>query len=96
MIEAMDRLRDLGVTRIYPLPQVVVCGAQSSGKSSVLAAITEIPFPRNMEMCTRYVTKVTLAYSQSESVEITIEPGRNRSSEDKRRLKFFKEVVSRS
>ncbi|KAF5012822.1 hypothetical protein FDECE_1111 [Fusarium decemcellulare] len=94
MIETIDYLRTLGVERINPLPQVVVCGAQSSGKSSVLEAITEIPFPRSRQMCTRYVTKVTLAYSQTDSVNVTIEPGKSRGRSDKQRLKSFWRTIS--
>ncbi|KAF5639238.1 dynamin family [Fusarium sp. NRRL 52700] len=93
MIEIIDRLRDLGVERHNPLPQVVVCGAQSAGKSSVLEAITEIPFPRSIQMCTRYVTMVTLAYNQFESTTITILPGSSRNADDKARLRSFKEVI---
>ncbi|KAF4452852.1 P-loop containing nucleoside triphosphate hydrolase [Fusarium albosuccineum] len=94
MIETIDKLRELGVQRINPLPQVVVCGAQSSGKSSVLEAITEIPFPRSRQMCTRYVTRVTLAYNFTESVSVTIEPGGSRVGPEKKRLKKFARTES--
>lgn len=45
-MDLVDRLRRAGLSSILQLPQIVVCGDQSSGKSSVLEAITEIPFPR--------------------------------------------------
>jgi GTPase SAR1 family protein len=57
------------------LPQIIVCGIQSSGKSSVLEAITEIPFPRKGETCTRFITKVTLKPHETESVTVSIQPG---------------------
>ena len=50
-----------------------MCGSQSSGKSSVLEAITEIPFPRSENTCTRFVTKVTLRPHPRELVEVKIE-----------------------
>lgn len=46
ILDMVDRLRTCGLGSILPLPQLVVCGNQSSGKSSVLEAITEVPFPR--------------------------------------------------
>jgi serine/threonine protein kinase len=39
------------------LPQIVACGDQSSGKSSVLDAITGLTFPKNLVTCTRFATE---------------------------------------
>jgi Dynamin family len=52
IMDLADRLRRAGLSSILKLPQLVVCGDQSSGKSSVLEAITEIPFPRKDNLCT--------------------------------------------
>ncbi|KAI8159533.1 P-loop containing nucleoside triphosphate hydrolase [Colletotrichum sp. SAR 10_70] len=68
----MDLIRDLNIKRLDKVPQLVVCGAQSSGKSSVLGAIAGIPFPSGEKMCTRYVTKVTLDYSPEASLLDTL------------------------
>jgi Dynamin family len=38
----------------------VVVGEQSAGKSSVLQAVTEIPFLVNDNMCTRFATQIVL------------------------------------
>lgn len=75
ILDLIDQLRDLRGEEIQgELPQVIVCGAQSSGKSSVLRAITGIPFPKAEGTCTRFVTRVTLAHSKSHSVEVRISP----------------------
>lgn len=58
VMDIVDKLRRTGLNGIVELPQLVVCGDQSSGKSSVLEAITEIPFPRKENLCTRFATEV--------------------------------------
>jgi hypothetical protein len=45
ILDLVDSLRRSNLDGVLSLPQLVVCGDQSSGKSSVLEAITEIPFP---------------------------------------------------
>lgn len=56
VLGVVDRLRVSGLGSILQLPQIVVCGDQSSGKSSVLEAITEVPFPRKENLCIRFAT----------------------------------------
>jgi len=57
ILEIMDKLRVFDVKHEFSLPQLVVCGEQSAGKSSVLEAISGIPFPRKGSQCTRFVTQ---------------------------------------
>jgi GTP1/Obg family GTP-binding protein len=59
VMDIVDRLRRTGLNGIVELPQLIVCGDQSSGKSSILEAITEIPFPRKENLCTRFATEVS-------------------------------------
>jgi GTPase SAR1 family protein len=40
--------------------KVVVVGDTSTGKSSVLQALTRLPFPVASELCTRFVTETTI------------------------------------
>ncbi|KAF9923319.1 hypothetical protein FBU30_006616 [Linnemannia zychae] len=41
-------------------PQLAIVGDQSCGKSSVLEAMTQLPFPRSEGMCTRFAIQVNL------------------------------------
>jgi GTPase SAR1 family protein len=56
-----------------------VVGDQSSGKSSLLESLTKIPFPRDLELCTRYATQITSRRDSEPSVDIAIIPGPNAS-----------------
>jgi hypothetical protein len=83
LLNTLTELQALNIESNFDLPQIIVCGSQSSGKSSVLEAITEIPFPRSENTCTRFVTKVTLRPHRKELVEVKIEqadPARSRNS----------------
>jgi GTP1/Obg family GTP-binding protein len=57
LFDIVDKLRELDVNHELSLPQLVVCGSQSTGKSSVLEAISGIPFPSGEMTCTRFVTE---------------------------------------
>jgi ABC-type uncharacterized transport system fused permease/ATPase subunit len=45
LLDAIDQLRNENVDASIGFPQIVVCGDQSSGKSSLLEAIAQVPFP---------------------------------------------------
>ncbi|CAA7263847.1 unnamed protein product [Cyclocybe aegerita] len=54
LMELYRSLRSLGITTFLPdLPRVVVIGAQSSGKSSLVEAVSGIKVPRDAGTCTR-------------------------------------------
>jgi len=46
MIDLIDKLRWMGVDKDVSLPSIVVVGDQSSGKSSVLEALSGVQLPR--------------------------------------------------
>jgi GTP1/Obg family GTP-binding protein len=52
LLDVVDSLRACGLSELVDLPQLIVCGDQSSGKSSVLEAISGIPFPKQDVLCT--------------------------------------------
>ena len=57
LIDLIDTLRSHGVQQDLPLPQIAVMGDQSAGKSSVLEAISGVPFPRGTGLVTRCATQ---------------------------------------
>uniref|UniRef100_G1TLY6 Interferon-induced GTP-binding protein Mx2 n=1 Tax=Oryctolagus cuniculus TaxID=9986 RepID=G1TLY6_RABIT len=52
-IDLIDSLRALGVEQDLALPAIAVIGDQSSGKSSVLEALSGVPLPRGNGIITR-------------------------------------------
>ncbi|KAI5286329.1 hypothetical protein KEM54_006878, partial [Ascosphaera aggregata] len=75
LLKKFDQLRERNIAQHVALPQIVVVGDQSSGKSSVLESLTKIPFPRDVELCTRYATQITSRRDSEEYVDISIIPG---------------------
>ena len=59
-LDLVDKLKVLGIDRYFPIPQIAVMGDQSSGKSSVLEAISGVPFPRGIGLVTRLATCIKM------------------------------------
>ena len=89
LLDIIDKLRSQGISKFIDLPQIIVCGDQSSGKSSVLEAISHRSFPTKDNQCTRFATELILRRSASDSVKVYIIPGLDRSKEEKERLRDF-------
>lgn len=77
VLDIVDKLRRSGLNGTIELPQLVVCGDQSSGKSSVLEAITEIPFPRDEGLCTRFPTEIVMRRAPASTISIKIIPDKD-------------------
>jgi GTPase SAR1 family protein len=73
LLDKIDKLRELNV-RDLDLPQLVVVGDQSSGKSSVLESLTGFAFPQGAGLCTRYATQISCRRTLEISVTISIIP----------------------
>ena len=94
VLDTVAEIRKCGLDTILDLPQLVVCGDQSAGKSSVLEALTEIPFPRSDELCTRFATEIILRRSSIESITIKIIPDDTRNESEKKSIGAFKESIT--
>ncbi|XP_008105697.3 interferon-induced GTP-binding protein Mx [Anolis carolinensis] len=63
-IDLIDSLRDLGVEKDLALPAIAVIGDQSSGKSSVLEALSGVALPRGSGIVTRCPLELKLKKTQ--------------------------------
>jgi ABC-type branched-subunit amino acid transport system ATPase component len=45
LLDIIDKLRSKGISKYVDLPEIIICGDQSAGKSSALEAISGMSFP---------------------------------------------------
>jgi GTP-binding protein EngB required for normal cell division len=89
LLDIIDELRSKGISRYVDLPEIIVCGEQSAGKSSVLEAISGMSFPTKDNLCTRFVTELVLRRDETPGVSVSINPGSERSADERDRISRF-------
>ena len=94
LLDIIDSLRAQGVSHYVDLPEIIVCGDQSSGKSSVLEAISGMSFPIKDGLCTRFATELVLRRNPETSTKVSITPGESRFGEAKERLEKWQPKAS--
>lgn len=94
ILNIIDQLRKCDLESTLSLPQLVVCGNQSAGKSSVLEALTEVPFPRNDNLCTRFATEIILRRATSDAITIKVIPDAERPQVERDHIEAFQESIS--
>ncbi|KAF6222582.1 hypothetical protein HO133_000628 [Letharia lupina] len=94
VLDTVAQVRKCGLESILSLPQLVVCGDQSAGKSSVLEALTEIPFPRNDNLCTRFATEIVLRRAHTNLLTIKIIPDPKRAAVEQTPFKAFRQSIT--
>ncbi|KAL6849641.1 hypothetical protein ACO1O0_009184 [Amphichorda felina] len=67
-----DNLSACGVGKLVNLPQIIVVGDQSSGKSSVLEAISHVHFPVEGGLCTRFATELVLRHAKQTRADVSV------------------------
>ncbi|TSK17736.1 Interferon-induced GTP-binding protein Mx1 [Bagarius yarrelli] len=67
-IDLIDSLRALGVEKDLALPAIAVIGDQSSGKSSVLEALSGVALPRGSGIVTRCPLELKMKRSQEKEI----------------------------
>lgn len=88
LLDLIDKLQFAQLDNVK-LPQIVVAGDQSAGKSSVLEAITGTPFPRDAGACTRFATEIRLRRSPETRLDVSIIPDKTRNFRDQEKLRQF-------
>lgn len=94
ILDTVSQVRKCGLDSVLSLPQIVVCGDQSAGKSSVLEALTEIPFPRNDNLCTRFATEISLRREAVSSLIIRVIPDSTRPQDKQEAIKAYSESIN--
>ncbi|KAI1767725.1 P-loop containing nucleoside triphosphate hydrolase protein [Hypoxylon sp. FL1150] len=94
ILDTVTKIRKCGLDSDLSLPQIVVCGDQSSGKSSVLEAMTEIPFPRSDNLCTRFATEINLRREADDKLTVRVIPDPNRPSNEQETIKAFCQSIT--
>ncbi|KAI1348692.1 P-loop containing nucleoside triphosphate hydrolase protein [Xylaria sp. FL0043] len=96
LLDTIDSLRELQVGEIVNLPQIIVVGDQSSGKSSVLEAISGQAFPTKGDVCTRFATELVMRRAPETKIDvrITVAGSSSSSAHQFRRTSFDKDTLS--
>ncbi|KAF2013483.1 P-loop containing nucleoside triphosphate hydrolase protein [Aaosphaeria arxii CBS 175.79] len=95
LLDAIDNLRSQGVNQYeISLPQLIVCGDQSSGKSSVLEGLTHLRFPTKEGLCTTFATEVVLRKDTEIKITCSINPAKNRTPAQQHELAKFQKSFS--
>lgn len=73
LFDALEQLATLDVARDIEIPQLIVIGDQSNGKSSVLEALVRSHFPVSETACTKFPIKLILRRSNETLLKVRIE-----------------------
>lgn len=95
LLDIIDKLRSQGISKYVDLPEIIVCGDQSSGKSSVLEAISGMSFPTKDNLCTRFATELILRRTPRTNISCTVSiiPDSERPEGEKLALRDFSPEV---
>ena len=93
LLDSVDCLRSQGISHYVSLPQIIVCGDQSSGKSSVLEAISGVSFPVKSNLSTRFPTELVLRKTSQMGVSVSIVPHQARTESERLALSSFHEKL---
>ena len=93
LLDLIDKIRSNGISRFIDIPQIVVCGDQSSGKSSTVEALCGHKFPTGDGLCTRFATEFILRRDKKAKIIISIVPDSDRTDQEKKKLEAFQPAL---
>lgn len=94
LLDIIDQLRSQGINQYVDLPEIIVCGDQCAGKSSVLEAISGMSFPTKDSLCTRFATELILRRDLTINVKVSITPDPGRFPDEKEALTSWQPEVN--
>ncbi|PMD53355.1 P-loop containing nucleoside triphosphate hydrolase protein [Hyaloscypha bicolor E] len=96
LFDALEQLATLDVAHDIEIPQLIVVGDQSNGKSSVLEALVRSHFPVSERTCTRFPIKLILRRSNETLLKVKIEPSKDikRSAGEEAKIQEFSRELS--
>ena len=92
MLERIDALFSCGAGKHVNIPQIVVVGDQSSGKSSVLSGLIRKDLPRDSGLCTRFATKIVFRRAEQDGIRISIIPDEKATAEHRAQVAAWGEL----
>ena len=87
--DIIDKLRQANLDGNFGVPHIVVCGDQSSGKSSVLQSISHLPFGVSTFMITSFPIEMNLRHAQKSSFSIELHPDEDRDLQQQLHIRNF-------
>ncbi|KAI2694799.1 hypothetical protein CBS147372_9563 [Penicillium roqueforti] len=81
ILDIVDELRTVSVSKYVHLPQMIICGSKSNAKRSVIESISGVSFPSRNDFYTGFVTEIILRYDLTPRFKVSIRPGPTRISE---------------
>lgn len=70
--DTLGNLQQLGIQHVAKLPELVLVGDQSAGKSSLMSGLAELNLPRSGGVCTRCPIHIRMASSNVENFSCTV------------------------
>jgi GTP-binding protein EngB required for normal cell division len=73
LVDAIQDFREFGVDHVVQLPELVLVGDQSAGKSSLMGALAEIHLPQSAGCCTRCPAHIKTTPAETWTCKISLE-----------------------
>ncbi|KAL3421542.1 dynamin family protein [Phlyctema vagabunda] len=89
ILDMINMLRPLGIDHHVDICPIILCGDKSSGKTSILGALSNTQISSGNNSCTRFVTEFIFRRHPTKRFKIEIIPGPEKSDDEKKRLETF-------